>query len=242
MTRKETLLLEKYRLFNELDTLRGNTENLTDLDSLVNNWKFRDEAKNSTVYDLQSSNESLRRSIVRERMVIEQKAAAEAYFATEEGQARKASLLKSEEDLRQRMTEYMENREAFFNSWIKDFLGSYWTLYYLSDSRIEFAVTDPCDETKVVFAQSIEIYFDKNYWGKKERFETNVGTCGGFNLLASEQGDRARFYIDLGRFLSDKTRLEALRTMLYRYKDTLDQMREELQNIESELENPLLEK
>ena len=238
MTRKETLLLEKYRLFNELDTLRGNTENLTDLDSLVNNWKFRDEAKNSTVYDLQSSNESLRRSIVRERMVIEQKAAAEAYFATEEGQARKVSLLKSEEELRQRMTEFMENRESFFNSWIKEFLGSYWKLYYLSDSRIEFAIADPKDESKEVFGQSIEIYFDKNYWGKKERFETNVGTCGGFSLLASEQGDRARFYIDLGRFLSDKTRLEALRTMLFRYKDTLDQMREELTNIENELANP----
>lgn len=238
MTRKETLLLEKYRLVNELNTLKGNTENLTDLDSLVNNWKFRDEAKNSTVYDLQSTNESLRRSIVRERMVIEQKAAAEAYFATEEGQARKASLLKSEEDLRQRMTEYMENRESFFNSWIKEFLGSYWKLYYLSDSRIEFAIADPKDENKEVFGQSIEIYFDKDYWGKKERFETNVGTCGGFSLLACEQGDRARFYIDLGRFLSDKTRLEALRTMLFRYKETLDQMREQLKNIESELANP----
>nr|DAO21514.1 MAG TPA: hypothetical protein [Caudoviricetes sp.] len=242
MTRKETLLLENYRLYNELYTLRGNTENLTDLDSLVSHWKFRDEAKNSTVYDLQSSNESLRKSIDRERKVIEQKAAAEAYFATEEGQARKAELLKSEEELCQRMTEFMGNREAFFNGWIKEFLGNYWKLYYLSDSRIEFAIADPKDENKEVFGQSIEIYFEKHYWNGKERFDTNVGTCGGFDLLACEQGDRARFYIDLGRFLSDKTRLEALRTMLFRYKDTLDQMREGLDKIESELENPLAEK
>lgn len=242
MTRKETLLLENYRLINELNTLKGNTENLTDLDALVSHWKFRDEAKNSTVYHLQTSNESLKKSIDRVKEEIEQKAAADAYFATEEGQLRKASLLKGKEDLLQEMTKFMEDSREFHDKWIKDFLGSYWKLYYLGDSRIEFAVVDPKDETKEVFGQSIEIYFEKQYWGGKERFDTNVGTCGGFDILASEQGDRARFYIDLGRFLSDKTRLEELRNRLFGYNDSLDEMRKKLDNIESELENPLAEK
>lgn len=242
MTRKETLLLEHYRLVNELNTLRGDTENITDLYSLVNHWKFRDEAKSSTIYHLQTSNESLQKSIIRVKKEIEQKAATDAYFATEEGQLRKAALQKGKEDLLQVMTEYINQSEVSFNSWIKDFLGGYWKLYYLSDSRIEFAVVNPRDETKEVFGQSIEIYFEKHYWGEKERFDTNIGTTGGFDLLASDQGDRARFYIDLGKFLSDKPRLEELRTMLFDYNDSLNEMREKLDKIESELENPLPEK
>lgn len=140
------------------------------------------------------------------------------------------------------MTELTENREAFFKVWIQEYLGSHWTLRYFCDSRIEFAVVDPNNEEKFVFGQNIEIYYDPNYWGEGEKFETNVVTTGTFGILELEQGDRARYYIDLGLFLSDKKRMKELKAALFAYKSRLKELRQIYLNIEKELANPKVKK
>lgn len=238
MTRKENLLLENYRLTNELNTLRGRTDKMVDLDMLQNSSRFYKEAKESTVSGLTYSNDILRKTIESEKQEMEHKAAVEAFYATEEGQARKAALEHQRETAEKGMAEFRAYNEDFFRSWIKQYLGDYWTLRYLCDSRIEFAIVDPHDDSRLVFGQTIEIYFERRSWSGAERFETNVGTTGTFELLAAEQGDRARFYIDLGRFLSDKKELEEIKELLFGYKDCLDRMHQQLLDIRKELENP----
>ncbi len=238
MTRKETLLLENYRLTNELNTLRGRTDKIVDIDALLNSWKLEKEAKESTVSGLTYSNDILRKAIESEKQEQERKAATEAFYSTEEGQARKATLESQMETAEKGMTEFIAYNEDFFRGWIKRYLGEHWTLRCLCDTRIEFAIVDPHDENKLVFGQTIEIYFERRYWNGRERFETNVGTTGGFEILESEQGDRARFYIDLGRFLSNKKELEETKQLLFGYKDNLDRMYQNILNIRKELENP----
>ncbi len=238
MTRKETLLLENYRLTNELNTLKGRTDKIVDIDLLLSKWKFNQEAKESTIAGLTYSNDILRKAIESEKQEQERKAAAEAFYATPEGLSYRVTLETEKAGLEKSLTDCMENHKDFFKSWIKGYLGEHWTLRYLWDSHIEFAIVDPKDENQLVFGQTIEIYFDKNYWDKKERFETNVGTTGSFNLLESEQGDRARFYIDFGKFLAGKKELAELKELLFGYRESLDNMRQRILNIEKELENP----
>ncbi len=238
MTHKETLLLENYRLTNELNTLRGRTDKNVDLDMIQNSSRFYKEAKESTVSGLTYSNDILRKAIESEKLEQERKAAVDAYYSTEEGQARKAALEQQKETAEKGLEEFRAYNEDFFRGWIKKYLGDYWTLRYLSDLCIEFAIIDPHDENKLVFGQTIEIRFEKRSWEGRERFEVGVGTTGGFSILESEQGDRARFYIDLGRFLSNKEELEETKQLLFGYKDNLDRMYQNILNIRKELENP----
>ncbi len=238
MTRKETLLLENYRLTNELNTLKGRTDKIVDIDLLLSKWKFNQEAKESTVSGLTYSNDILRKAIESEKLEQERKAATEAYYATEEGQARKADLENRQEEAGNLLKKFMEDNEDYFRGWIRKYLGEHWTLRYLGESRIEFAIVDPHEDNKVVFGQSIEIYYEKHTWKGGERFEVQVGTTGGFEILETQQGDRALFYIDLGRFLSDKTELEGIKKRLYGYRDCLDKMYQDILDIRKELENP----
>ena len=232
MTRKENLRNLYIEKSNELLALQGQTCNAS---------HYAPFAGERTINEWEQSIKNVEASIERTRIEKEQKAAVDAYFATEEGKARKEALLKEQEATLSAMTELTENREAFFKEWIKEYLGSHWTLRDFCDSRIEFAMVDPKNEEKFVFAQFIEINYGPNWWGKGERFETNVGTTGAFSILESEQGDRARYYIDLGKFLSDKKRLEELKAALFAYNSRLKELRQIYLNIEKELANPTID-
>ena len=135
---------------------------------------------------------------------------------------------------------FLTESSDFYRKWIKEFLGGHWTLSFLHGSRLEFAVVDPQNEDRLVFGQTIQIWFERRDWKGEERFETNIGSTGGFDILAAGQGDRARFYIDLGRFLADTQRMAELKEMLFDYKDSLDALYKTRDGIEKELNEPEL--
>ena len=70
-------------------------------------------------------------------------------------------------------------------------------------------------------------------------FETNIGSTGSFSLTEQEVGDRARFYIDLGKFLADTTKLAQLKNKMFLFAETLEDIRDCVRRLNAELENPL---
>ena len=85
MTRKETLLTQKYELQNTLRTLRG--EEPRDITLLTTGWKFQQAVRDAREYSLKQEIAQLETAIANQKAENEKKAKTEAYFATEEGKA-----------------------------------------------------------------------------------------------------------------------------------------------------------
>ena len=238
MTRKETLLTRKYELQNELRILRG--EEPYNLAERTSDWKFRQTAKEEREYTLKADIERLTEAIAKQKVDNERNAKTAAYYATEEGAAHKAQLENEKEIQIGAYNEYSNNTLEEMKSWIKDFLGEHWTVKFMNDTCIEFAVWN-AETGKFAFGQEIEVRAEQNYYlnDNKELFETNVGSTGSFNIEEQEIGDRARFYIDLGKFLSDPAKLARLKNRMFLFAETLEDIRDCVRRINAELENPL---
>lgn len=233
-TRKEALLARKIELQNRLAALKG--QEPRELET----WEFRREAKEATVLGLNQDIERLTKAIDQQIIENDRNAQTEAYYATAEGQAKKQELESRKEQL---SLEYSSLNTVVMNmlkTWIKDFLGDHWTVRRLYKNSVDFQIYD-AEKKDYVFGSEIEVYADKHYyWGdNKERFETNIGAMGSFSLLDQEPSTRARFYMDLGKFLNDKERLSNLKNMMFLYVDRLEEIsKAEKENSEA-IKNPL---
>jgi hypothetical protein len=238
MTRKETLLARKYELQNELRILRG--EEPYDLAERTSDWKFRQTAKEEREYTLKADIERLEAAIAKQKVDNERNAKTAAYYATEEGAAHKAQLENEKEIQIGAYNEYSNSTIEAMKSWIKEFLGEHWTVKFMSDNCIEFAVWN-AETGKFAFGQEINIRAEKHDYlnNSKELFETNIGSTGSFGLTEQEVGDRARYYIDLGKFLSDTTKLAQLKNRMFLFAETLEDIRDCVRRLNAELENPL---
>lgn len=236
MTRKETLLTRKYELQNELRILRG--EQPYDLTERTTGWRFRQEANEERELSLKQDIERLEKAIEKQKADNDRKAKTEAYFATEEGAALKEQLQAEKKAAADEFQAHENESLAELKSWIKTILGEHWTVKFLSDEAVDFAIWD-ADKAEFVFGQTIEVRAEKNCWlkGGADRFETNVGSTGSFDLLAQNPGDRARFYIDFGKFLT--TDLGSLKEFMFAFKERREQIRDRFRSINARLENPL---
>ena len=233
-TRKEALLAQKIELQNQLADLRGQEHRE------LETWEFRREAKDAREYGLKDDIERLKKAIDQQKVENERKAQTEAYYATEEGQARKAELLARKEQLEAEFRSLDTVLLSMLKTWIKDFLGDHWTVRRLNKGSVDFQIWDQ-EKQDYVFGSNIEVYADKHYYWSddKERFETNIGAMGSFKLLDTDASTRARFYMDLGKFLSDKERLNNLKAMMFLYEDKIEELRQALEETAGQLRNPL---
>ena len=236
MTRKETLLTRKYELQNELRILRG--EQPYDLAERTSGWRFHEAVKESREYVLKQDIENLEKSIEKQKAANERAAATAAYFATPEGSAEKAQLETEKKEAAAAFNAHENANLASLNGWIKALLGGYWSVKFLSDDSVDFSIWD-ADKADFVFGQTIEIRCEKKYyWNEgRERFECNCGTTGCFDINAQEVGDRARFYIDFGKFLSSD--LSELKNFMFRFHEEREAIRDRVRNANAKLENPL---
>ena len=238
-TQKEKLLAEKYRLQNELLILRG--QEPKDLDAIfADRYYFRREAEDARVYGLNDDIQRLHKAIQQQKVENERNAKTAAYYETEEGKARKAQLQERKEAIGQQFESTKAVALEMMKTWIKDFLGAHWTVRYMSKNSITFQVWD-ADKADYVFGSSIEVSAERNSWlhDGRDRFETNIGAMGSFELLDCDTNTRARYYMDLGKFLTDKERLTGLKNMMFLFEDRLDALCDEARTISQEIENPL---
>lgn len=237
MTRKEILFRENITLWNEYNTLIGAAT--TDLDEYAQTYKYQKALKESRAFDLERANESLRQKIEKAKAEKERAAKVEEFYQTPEG-IRLLSELDAQELAA--IVEFKETDEAMraeLKSYIQRTLGEHWTLVNLSPSCVTFGIIKPGAKDDTCFGQNIEIFYERNCWFTKEdRFEVSVGSTGAFKALDADQGDRARFYIDLGRLLADQQGLQSMRDRLFEHADKMNQIRSRIKAIQDRKDNP----
>ena len=234
MTRKENLLIEIYNLRNQISEIKGNK--IVNIEEFSQTRKFRDEAAEWKEFELKLRIEELKKNLVKVQIEAKQQAAADAFYATEEGQAfkreceEKRILLGNEYDGAESATlELIENR-------LQASLGKQWRANRLSTSYVELAVVDA--ENKPIFGQSVSIHFEKSRWGDgQQRFEINLGTCGSHDLLPADRTrSMAEFYI--GKLHANIELLESIRNTLFDYADKIANIQKEVRELDELVKNP----
>ena len=237
MTRKEILFRESITLWNEYHTLTGAAT--TDLDEYAQTYKYQKALKESRAFDLERANESLRQKIAKAKAEKEHAAKVEAFYQTPEGIKLMAELDAQELAA---IVEFKETDEAMrseLQGFIHRTLGGYWTLETFGPTCVSFAIAKPGEEKGTVFGQTIEVFYERNSWFTgKDRFEVSVGSTGSFEALSANQGDRARFYIDLGKFLADQQGLQTLRERLFQHADKMNEIRRRIKAAQDRKDNP----
>ena len=150
MTRKENLLVEIYNLRNQISEIKGNT--IVNIEEFCQTRKFRDEAASWKEFELKLRIEELKKNLEKAKVEAAQQAAADAFYATEQGQAfkreceEKRILLGSEYDCAESAT------LELIESHLQAALGKQWRAGRLSTSYMEVTVVDA--ENKPIFGQS----------------------------------------------------------------------------------------
>ena len=235
MTRKEKLLVEIYNLRNQIAVVKG--DNQENIDELVQSYKFRDEAAGWKEYELKLRIEELKKSLEKAKVEAAQQAAADAFYATEQGQAFKREC----EDKRALLCIEYDNAESStllnLQMLINTALGAQWQVGRLSTSYVEFAVVDA--DNKPIFGQSVSIYYEKKCYLGGERFQINVGTCGSHDLLPEERGyTMADFYIGIGKLHANTELLETIKDALFYYAERIADIQKEVRELDELIKNP----
>lgn len=243
MTRKEKLLIEIYRLKNMIAEVKGNPQ--IHLEQLQQTPQFDREAKNSREYRLKEQIESLQQTY---QNIVEQKSQddrREAYYATPEGAAHKARLeetikkkVAERREMSRQTTESVENR-------IRQLLGAHWGVKYFDRGILCIGVIDfnnSCSEQrKFIFGQEITIrYEEQDYWSDAERFGSDCNGAGSFSMQGgSTIGERAMFYVGIGKLYGDSETVEWLRITMRDYNRAFDRFRQEMNSLRFELSTPI---
>ena len=236
MTRKENLLIEIYNLRNQIAEIKGNK--IVNIDEFSQTRKFRDEAAEWKEFELKLRIEELKKNLVKVQIEAKQQAAADAFYATEEGKAFKQEcdekrLLLCFEHSNVENSTLIELEIAISNA-----LGAQWRVGNLSTSYVELAVVDA--DNKKIFGQSVSIHFEKERWGDgQQRFEINVGTCGSHELLPADRTrTMAEFYIGIGKLHANIELLEQMRDTLFGYAEKEANIQKEVRDLDALVKNP----
>lgn len=244
MTRKENLLKEVYLLKNRIAAIKGDQP--LDLETPMAKGRFYDDLRKSKAYEMESELQSLTRTY--ERLVEEKRCTEirEAYYATPEGAVRKAKLEAAIETKIEEWKAAERCTTVDIEQRIEQALGMHWGVKRYDKGFLCIGVIDPAESTphrrEFFFGQSIEIrYEERPYFEHGERFECNCGSCGNFSMQGgTEVGERALFYVGIGKLYGDMALVEWLRLTMRDSARTLDRLSEELDSLRAELKNPVV--
>ena len=235
MTRKENLLVEIYNLRNQIAEIKGNT--IVNIEEFSQTRKFRDEAAEWKEYELKLRIEELKKSLEKAKVEAAQQAAADAFYATEQGQAFKRECQEKRGTLAIEFDSTESATLELIESHIQAALGKQWRAGRLSTSYMELTVVDA--ENKPIFGQSVSIYYEQKCWLGGERFQINVGTCGSHDLLPEERGyTMADFYIGIGKLHANIELLETIKDALFYYAERIADIQKEVRELDELIKNP----
>lgn len=239
MTQRTKLVDEIYRLKNELNILNGEPEKSIE--------EFKDSkfysrciyaAKN---YELKSLITSLKCEVAR----TEYKQRIDAFYATEEGAALKAQLERELEESLQRLTDILSTAKAEVEAGLQNLLGSHWIVEKIGSSSMEIGIRNE-DETdkyrNCIFGQTASIYYDICGWRDedKERFEINIGSCGGCRVDGGmNYGERSRYYIGLGQLFAATEFVAWFKARMFEMHRAYNAERLLCSKLEDRLNNPI---
>lgn len=238
MATKADLLLQTYTLRYEIATVKGEVENLLTPEQYSNTYRYYEQLKKSKLYELKQDVEMLTRALESAKVKKAASEARAAFFSTPEGRAFKSEKEAALEAEQKSCSRYCIDSLQKIESLVRTTLGQYWEVQGLSTSHLQLGVKK---DGKPVFGQSVDIYYDRRDWlnENREKFEISVGSTGNFDLEKNEVGDRAKFYMDFGKFLADATLLAALKETIYGYAETINACHDRMDAIKKQLDSPL---
>ena len=247
MRTNKDLLKEVYRLRNLIAGERGSQQ--IDLAQIESDYRFQRELRESKGYELRGQIDALNREYAR---VIEDKqrqARNDAYFPPPEGAAHKRRLEEAIAQRRQAWKEHMQQSISFVEGRLQQTLGPHWGVSRYSEEHMTISVIDAAGSTlqqrKYYFGQDIDIWYeDRTGRGMNNvRFRANCGTTGSFEMEGGGSvGERALFYVGVGRLLSDRNLVRDIRHTMATTVQVADNLANELARLQKELDDPLKER
>lgn len=237
------LLKEVYRLRNLIAGEKG--ERQIDLEQIESDCRFQRELRESKGYELRGQIDALNREYTR---IIEDKqrqARNDVYFATPEGAAHKRRLEEAIAQRRQAWKEHMQQSALFIESRLQQTLGLHWGVSRYSEDQMTIGVIDAASSTpqrrEYYFGQDIDIWYeDRMGRGTNVRFRANCGTTGSFEMEGGGTvGERAMFYVGVGRLLSDRNLVRDIRNTMATTVQVVNNLDNELARLQKELDDPL---
>ena len=246
MRTNKDLLKEVYRLRNLIAGEKGTPQ--IDPDNIENDYRFQRELKESKGYELREQIDALNREYTRTVEDKQRKVRNDAYFATPEGAAHKWRLEEAIAQRQQSWSEHVQQSTLFLESRLQQTLGLHWGVSSYGKEQMTIGVIDVPGSTpqqrKYYFGQDIDIWYeDRTGHGTDVRFHANCGTTGSFSMEGGGAvGERAAFYVGVGRLLSDRNLVRDIRNTMATTVQVADNLANELARLQKELDNPLTER
>ena len=247
MWTKKDLLKEVYRLRNLIAVEKG-TQQIA-LDKLESDYRFQREFRDSKGYELREQVDALNREYTRIVEDKQRQARNDVYFATSEGAAHKWRLEEAIAQRQQAWKEHLRQSISIIEGRLQQTLGPHWGVSRYSEEHMTIGVIDAAGSTsqqrKYYFGQDIDIWYeDRTGRGTNNvRFRANCGTTGSFEMEGGGSvGERAMFYVGVGRLLSDRTLVRDIRHTMATTVQVADNLGDELARLQKELDDPLKER
>lgn len=246
MWTKKDLLKEAYRLRNMIAGEKGTPQ--IALDKLESDYRFQRELRESKGYELREQIDALNREYTRIVEDKQRKVRNDAYFATPEGATHKRRLEEAIARRQQSRKAHMQQSALFIESRLQQILGPHWGVSSYGKEQMTIGVIDVPGSTpqqrKYYFGQDIDIWYeDRTGRGTDVRFRANCGTTGSFEIEGSGAvGERATFYVGVGRLLSDRNLVRDIRNTMATTVQVADNLTAELARLQKELDDPLTER
>lgn len=228
---------------NRIAAVEGDEQ--IDVEQYSHSARFYREVEENKAYRLEEQLESLTASYER---AVEQKRLSDAraaYYVTPEGAAHKARL---EEAIEKKIAEWAESdrrtAEAI-ETRIRQLMGTHWGVERLDKGYLKIGIIDAAKSTaerrEFFFGQEIEIrYEEHNFFEGKERFDSDCCTAGCYSMLGGHTvGERAMFYVGVGKLYGDAQTVEWLRIAMRDYNRAFERYGKEIDALHTELNNPL---
>lgn len=224
---KMNIISEIYEMKKEIQTLQGGfqQEVLT---------AYTRSLENKTIAKLEAMVEMLQEELNEER----KKAEIKAFYETEEGAAFKKDIETKIDTLSNIICEKEEKTKVAIDTLLKKHIGSNWNILHFGTTYISIGIVGK--DSKAIFGQCAELYFGKDYFNEKFRFELNVGSCGSHDLLPEEREfSFAEFYVGIGKMYSDMQFLNEIQFLLKELSEQNNNARREVREFLNLLKNPL---
>jgi hypothetical protein len=240
--KKEELARAIFEEQNRLHELKG--EQPIDINSPRAQRAIWESSKN-TKAELERELELTRKYYEVQVAKNEREAKLAAYFATPEGAAFKAESEQAIEQKKQEWKEFDTATTQALEHLVQAALGSDWGICRYKKGYVEIGVIDSENSTperqEFYFGQHIEVRYEEQYWlDKREVFEANCGSTGSFSMEGgATTGQRAMFYVGIGRLFADAELVASLKAILREASQKTDLLSQEYNELESKLENPL---
>jgi|GEM_PF-2056062 len=247
MWTKKDLLKEVYRLRNMIAVEKG-TQQIA-LDKLESDYRFQRELRDSKGYELREQIDALNREYTRIVEDKQRKVRNDAYFATPEGAAHKRRLEEAIAQRQQAWKEHLRQSISFIEGRLQQTLGPHWGVSRYNEEHMIIGVIDAAGSTpqqrKYYFGQDIDIWYEDRMGRgtNNARFRANCGTTGSFEMEGGGTvGERAMFYVGIGRLLSDRNLVRDIRHTMTTTVQVAGNLSNELARLYKELDDPLTER